>query len=309
MGLMVLSVQTFAAETDQFTKRNAPLEDSAPLLNSKANKAIASSLKNLNNENAGCNEKLLYKELRKYFANHLSGRFVIDLIENDEIPKIQIDLNDSVFQDWQPWDGLGLGLILKRKSDVVMSPEVNIGGHKVGTDKFEHMFGQGFKYFTVNYLEGKGVRKAVSGGTFRERYMLGGAKLNNGLFSFGDLSANFNGMRFWNHMLQLRDDVLGADHNIGPYIACQNNEWKQVKDLDLTNYIDESMDEGINCSQFPTKKTAAKYKARVKASGLNCPVEPDKLQDMVVKYRHMSKWIINTEGNGVIEYADRFKSL
>lgn len=300
--ISVPAAPSFGAEVDQFTRRNEPLEDSAEMVNKKANDSVQSALRTLNQKGSGCEEETLYPELRKYFANHMKGIFIIDLLEDKTLPKRVIDLNNTVFQDWRMFDGLGLGLVLRRKSDVVMSPIIRLGDHMIGTDKLEHMFGQGFSYFTTNYLKGKGPIKAVKGGALREKLVLGGGRISNGVFSYADLSANFNGMRFWNHMLQLREDILGPEHNVGPYIACENNKWVQVKKIDFSYYADASMDEGINCSQFPRKKTAEKYIKRVKADGLTCPVDRSSLEDMIVKYKQMSKWIINTHGNGVVNY-------
>jgi hypothetical protein len=306
---LITSTASFGAETDQFTRREEPLEDVAGIITTKANLAIKTSLKNLNSEQKGCQEKDLYKELRKHFANHIKGLLVIDILENDSIAKRNIELNESVFSQWKPWDGIGLGLFLKYKSDVVMSPVLNIGGSLVGTDKLEHMFGQGFHYFKDYYQKDKTVFASIRAGTFREKYVLGGTRLGNGIFSYGDLSANFNGMRFWNHMLQKEPDILGEEHNIGPYIACEKNQWVQVKQMDFDYYIDDSMDESINCSKFATKATARKYLRSVKASGHSCPVDPVKRDEMIEKYKHMSKWIINKGGVEVVRYKKEFKNL
>jgi hypothetical protein len=306
---LMSSTISFGAETDQFTRREEPLADSAEMINTKANEAIKTSLKNLNKEQKGCLETDLYKELRKHFANHTKGLLVIDILKNESIPKRNIELNESVFSQWKPWDGIGLGLILKYKSDVVMSPVLNIGGSLIGTDKLEHMFGQGFHYFKDYYQKDKTIADSVRAGAFREKYVLGGTRIGNGIFSYGDLSANFNGMRFWNHMLQLNPDVLGEEHNIGPYIACEKGQWVQVKKMDFTYYIDDSMDEATNCSKFATKAAAKKYLLSVKASGHSCPMDPAKRDELVAKYKHMAKWIINKRGIEVVRYKKDFKNL
>lgn len=201
-----------------------------------------------------------------------------------------------------------MGFTLFASKGITMSGVMRVGDQTIGTDKLEHMFGQGFNYFTKNYLKGKGEIKAVKGGIFGEKFFLGGNKIGNGVFSYGDLGANFNGMRFWNHVLQKRDDVLGVDHNIGPYIACENNKWVQVKELDFTDYIDDSMDESINCAKFPTEKTAQRFKDRLTKMGMVCPMDTGRRDAMVVKYRQMAKWIINTDGPGKLKYTGEFKN-
>lgn len=311
LSLLLLAIATrsaMSAETDTFSFRNDPLADSSEIINIRANQYLDESLKTLNAQGIGCHEEELYKELRKYFNNHTKGRLSIEIIKDANIPKRIIHLNESVYRTWTPWDGLGMGLTLAKKSGLTVSPVIRFGNELIGTDKFEHFFGQGFYYFSDNYLERKGTIKATKVGAFKEKTILGGNKIGNGVFSYGDLSANFNGMRFWNHLLQLRDDVLGPEHNVGPYIRCENQLWVQVKKLDLLDYIDASMDEAINCSKYPGKDTAVKFVKEVKALGMNCPLDPAKLDELAVKYGKMAKWIINEEGPGAVRYFGEFKN-
>jgi hypothetical protein len=147
----------------------------------------------------------------------------------------------------------------------------------------------------------------VKKGIFGEKFFLGGQKIGNGVFSYGDLSANFNGMRFWNHMLQKRNDVLGVDYNIGPYVSCVNDKWVKEKELDFRNYVDESMNESINCSKYPSDNTLRKFKNRLKIMGVTCPMDQQKLDDVHTKYRQMAKWIINMDGPGEVKYFREFK--
>ena len=307
-SLLLLQLSATAAEVDQFTRKDEFLGDSADLLNIKANIAIKNSIKAANLKGDGCNEKELYKELREYFANHLSGKLVIDILTDPNIPKRKITLKESIYRDWSVWDGLGLGLKSVAKKGDTMTDIIRVGENEVGADKLEHMFGQGFKYFKDNYLKENGEITAVKKGVFREKFLLGGQIIGNGVFSYGDLSANFNGMRFWNHMLLLREDVLGKDFNIGPYITCENNKWVKAEDLDFKNYFDDSMNESINCSKYPSGSTVRKFKNRLKRMGTSCPIDQQRLDDVIVKYRDMAKWIINPDGPGEVKYFREFKN-
>jgi hypothetical protein len=303
---VAFSALVIGAETDQFSRRNEILKDSAALLNAKANKAITVSIERTNLKGQSCNEVALYKELREFFNNHVQGELTKDVLTDVNIEKRALEFEESVYRDWTPWDGAGMGISFLSKS--TMSGVMRVGEQTIGTDKLEHMFGQGFQYFKRNYLSGKGEIKAVKNGIAKEKIYLGGSKLGNGVFSYGDLSANFNGMRMWNHMLQLHDDVLGKDHNIGPYIECVNDKWTQIKEIDFTNYIDDSMDESINCSKFPTQHTADKFEDRLRIMGLTCPVDRSRLLNMKAKYRQMSRWIINLDGPGKFKYFSEFRN-
>lgn len=304
LGQLAVSMAVYGAEPDQFTRRDEYLADSAPLLNLKANEAILESIKLANKNDSSCNEMHLYKKLRKYFGNELTGKLVKDVVKNPDFSKRIIRKENSVYRDWNAWDGMGMGIPLLTSK--TMSGVIRIGDQTIGTDKLEHMFGQGFMYFKKNYIRNKGVVSAIKGGILREKIILGGFKLGNGVFSYADLAANFNGMRLWNHMLQLRNDVLGEEHNLGPYIACESSKWVQVKEIDFTNYVDDSMDEAINCSKFPSQHTADKFEDRLRIMGMTCPLERDRLKGVRVKYGRLARWIINRDGTAKVKYTNEF---
>lgn len=307
LGLLLLSKTLFAAETDTFTDRYLPLNDTVESLNSMANEAVVTSIEKTNAAGKGCIETDLYKELRKFFGNHTNSTLVEDYSKGVASDLRHIALEDSVYRHWSAWDGMGMGFGPARKSGLTMSPVIRIGQQLIGTDKLEHMYGQGFRYFERNYLDGKGPVTAMKFGVGFEKTILGGNKLGNGVFSYGDLSANFNGMRFWNHMLLLREDILGPEHAQGPYITCKDNRWEQSNLIDFRNYIDDSMDEAINCSKFPSQKTADKFTATLKKMGMACPLDRERLTNMQKKYGKISQWIINGKGTGAVSYTREFK--
>ena len=292
-----------AAEVDQYTTRHLELADASEHINQEANLHVRNALSHI--EEQGCNEEALYTELRKAFANHKTGKLTIHMLHADNFPRSNIALRESVYADWTRWDGYLLGRPAAANSPLALGPLVNIDGQRVGTDKFEHMFGRGFAYFKSHYLRGKSLKRVLKFGIFMEKTTLGGNKLATGVFSYADLAANFNGMRFWNHILQLRPDVLGDDH--GPYISCIDGKYKQVKEIDFKHYVDESMDESINCSKFATKRTMRKFVSRVEALGYSCPMSVDKLEEMRQKYGKISHWIINEDGPDDVSYYSEFR--
>ncbi len=294
-----------AAEVDQFTLRHEKLEDASTIINLLANRNVKRVLKEMHANQIGCDEKELYENLRTVFANHSHGELTISVIDNPAIPKLLTPFEKSIYKDWRFWDGFVMGSPFFKKSGLTISPLIRMGDVIVGTDKFEHMFGRGFQYFTNFYLKNKNLETAVKRGVFDEKLIFGGNKIATGVFSYGDLSANFNGMRFWNHMLQLRPDVLGDSR--GPYIACENNHYRLVKEIDFRSYMDESMDEGINCAKFPSHKTAMKYKRQVEKLGMTCPMDLSSSEKMIQKYGPFSKWIINSKGFEEIDYNGEFE--
>lgn len=315
----LLSFNVLAAEVDQFTRRNDPLSDSSQLLNLKANQFVKEAIEKLNKDAIDCQsleaEKKLYKELRKYFANHTKGQLTIYALKSDDIQKRKLKIQDSIFQDWTIFDGYLLGKPSANNSDLALGPLIRMNDVVVGTDKLEHLFGRGFSYFNNYYLKNKSLKRTLNSGVFGEKTIYGGNKLATGVFSYADLSANFNGMRFWNHILQKREDVMGD--NFGPYITCGNgSKWEQVKDIDFTHYFDASHDEAINCSKFPTKKTAKKYAKVVQQLGsekthyvgiAGCPIDPNSLEAMKQKYGKFAKYILNlSDSDRELSYFNEF---
>lgn len=321
LSLLILSGSLNAAEVDSFTRRFEHFEDISPIVNSKANAVIENAVKNLSSIE-DCStvkaEKTLYKELRKSFANHTKGKFIIDLLHNEAVFKKITPLKESVYGKWKPLDGYRLGGSGAPDREFPLSPLVKVGERLIGIDKLEHMFGMGMIYFKNYYLKEKKLKRVLKQGIFGEKYILGGQFLATGVFSFGDLSANFNGMRFWNHMLQRRDDVLGVEHNKGPYILCQDKKFVVNKSnpLDFRYYVDASLDESINCPKFARKSAVKKFNKALEERGVTCPMSKADLDEILNKYsvitpgdrkeRPLSHWIINDELVEDVSYFNEF---
>lgn len=322
----IFSTQVFSAEADHYTYANSPLEDAADIVNKTANMYLNRALEKLNSESrcdlsVKAKEEALYKELQKYFANHNHGQLVKDILTGEPFPTRVIPKTESIYGQWQARDGFLLGRKGAEKSQLGLMPLMKIGSINIGVDKLEHMFGMGFHYYKSHYLKQQALYKVLNGGVFREKTTLGGNPIATGVFSYGDLSANFNGMRFWNHILQKHDDILGAAYNRGPYVQCENGSWKTTeKVIDFKYYVDESMDESINCRKLATKGGFEQSKQEMINRGLDpnaCPANTELLQQMLTKYnlkimddpkgRSISNWIINQNGLGMVKYFGEIK--
>lgn len=290
----LLSFNIHSSEIDSFSHRYEPLADSADQVNLIANgfldKALAKS--------SSCSEKKFYKEMRKYFKNHLSGKVTNAILNNEEIDKRYFHLKDSIYKDFKWWNSFVL-VVVGRLYKEAHGAVLNYNGHLIGSDKFEHLFGRGFLYFKRHHLKEKKLEKVLKYGRWQEKWTLGSK--TTGIFSFADQAANFNGMRFWNHLLQKRDDHLGVNH--GPLIVCENNRFKKIKDLDFRPFIDDSMDEGLNCSKFLTKKQARNVKRRIKelevdGQDYSCPVNSQSPTILTEKYGYkLAPFLFNFEGH------------
>jgi len=289
-------------EVDNFTRRTEFLKDSTLKLNEITNQFIKNRIKKINEKNHRCKEESLYHGLKKDFNILLKGSpFILALEKAQGIFKLKTNVRDSVYRDWNLMDSpaiRGLNLVIQS----VFGEVIKVNGVRLGVDKFEHFFGYGYYYFNLHYLGKKEVKKALKFGLFMEYFNLGAYK--TGVMSYGDLAANFNGMRFWNHILAKRKDIL--NQNLGPYVKCRKGEWIVNKRVDWGQYVDESFDEAINCSRFKKGVMAKSVRERVrevnyKDGELNtCPLAPNKLKEMLKKYSHFSPYILNERGHGEI---------
>jgi hypothetical protein len=322
IALVSIISSAYSAEVDSFTRRNEHFEDMAPLINDYANKALKSSVEVINSQYSDCNEekaeKKLYLQLRTHFANHTKGKLVKYLLHSDDVFKKITPLRESVYGHWALFDGMRLGSSSAHKREFPISPLIKVGDHLIGIDKLEHMFGMGRRYFMNYYWKGKSLKKVFKRGIAGEKFILGGQMFATGVFSFGDLGANFNGMRFWNHMLLKNDDVLGSEYNQGPYIKCIDKKFvvNTEAPLDFTYYVDESMDESINCPKFARKTAVKKFNKAIADLGMTCPRVKEDLEKAKKKYsaltpedkkkRPISHWILNTDKVEDVSYWNEF---
>lgn len=322
MMASVFSLGVMAAEADHFTTRDTLLPDMGDIVNTKANEYLSQALGDLNKvgpcDESVKSEKVLYAELTKYFSNHFKGALVRDMLYSDEVTKLVTPVQESIYREWDATSGFLLGRRNSGDATLAIYPIIRIGDQNVGIDKFEHMFGMGQLYFFAHYVDGKNLDDVLRTGILKEKFLLGGNMMETGVFAYGDLAANFNGMRFWNHMLQKRDDVLGKDYNVGPYVSCQAGKWVKNEEhpIDFKNYMDASMDESINCSRFATRSGLEKFQKSLVRLGViksqdesACPLKPERLDEMKAKYnvsidgnksgKTIASFMINKNGSDV----------
>ncbi len=288
----------FAAEVDSFTYRNIPLQDSLELANTKTNEYLSLAVKEANEREHHCEEKVLYKRMRKYFNNQYQGELGEYLVKAPGFDKHTMTIEESIYADFKWYQSVVQGFFGRVFEDPTAAT-IKINGVMMGTDKFEHFLGSGFRYFESHHVKGQALKEALAIGERAETGVLGA--ITTGVMSYGDLAANFNGMRFWNHVLQKRDDVLGE--NIGPYVSCDQGRFKVEKEISWASYVDHSFDESVNCSAFTSEKMLLSVKERLRTleaeydMSLECPVLPNALQNVKEKYQKVAPSIINDQGH------------
>lgn len=286
---LALSMGASASEIDSYTLRYEPLEDARLIINQRANDYLRDAIVRVNQKSV-CKKDDLYTEIRKDFNIILrKGNFINEIVSSAVIPKHQIARSESIFKYHKITDGYLLARPAADMDGIGIGTTMNFDGHYIGSDKFEHMFGQGYHYFKRFYYKGFTLKRVLYVGMANERLHLGGNPIATGVYTPADLVANFQGMRFWNDLLVEGPDLL--NENLGPYITCVDNQWKLVKEVDFRNYIDAGFDEAYNCAMVVTKngyqgvkRALSELSAKDPQNQYVCPLDVNEIKNVRRKY-------------------------
>ncbi len=295
---------SFSGESDNFHSFQYDIHERNGEISELAQKHLEAAIE-VANRSSGCNQEALYESLRTKFANHTKGEFINDLLDNYPSYLQNTPLDESIYYNWKYSDGMALGLKKKKRGDLALSPLVKINEQIIGTDKLEHMFGMGYHYFKNYYHKNISINKVLIVGSGFEKFFLGGSFYATGIFSYGDLGANFNGMRFWNNILGKKPDILSNQKEIEPYVLCINQRWHSNPEssIDFSSYVDETMDESINCSKFARMRAADKIAYNVKELKKKthlsyCQENTEIFKKLSQKYKahNINQFILNYDG-------------
>ena len=307
----------FAAEIDSVTPRKLKLDNSLAIINTIFNQRIQEAIQKANaqqdyiediEQDEFCDEEVLYTELRKAIFQSFTASWGIKGYDLDKQLRsllarqsYSLSLNDSIYRDIDYLEGFSLNI--KELSDVV-----NINGHLVGLDKIGHFFAEGWQYFELIQYDDYSIDQALEWGKQQEAGKFG--YTTTGIFSFADLVANFNGWRFWNKVLLKEDDPLkGAIANFlsKPYITCEIQiitsiktrkivkAWEYNTRFDLSDYVDGTWDEGINCNSYEDPIIEEKVTLRIKNVNpdFTCPLIADYCLESQNKYGYYAKHVLH----------------
>lgn len=241
---MALAGQVSGLETDQFSAWGRPLEDATAAINAKYNLEIARALEDLQasgRPHASCNKVV------RAVKSRLKG----ELFQPIELWAVQSPLVDqapppgaaahaytahSVYRRHGPLD-LGTWMPL--------SPTIEVGGFRFGTDKLAHMVASGWRYrnrYLRHVKAGKSKQEAIDAairwGILEERSIMG--NLGDGVFSHSDLEADYEGMLFYLSLCQGPDPILVDD----------GSGWRFRRPFDMRDYVGPEWDESYEISTY-----------------------------------------------------------
>ncbi len=246
-----------ALETDNFTLRNQPTRESIALIDDFMQQAIQKAARKGTDLYGRCNPDHVYRSLLKSVAGYPSTGISRWVSRNSAIQKQNVSVHESVYGGKAPISGV-MGVLV---------PSIRLNGQFVGMDKLSHFTRQGWDYFQNSGRSIAGFPKAFHAGLMKEKSLFG--KTTTGVFSWGDMAANYYGFHFWNRILSTES----------PYLRCVKDkrgrgEHYEVQPYGFTfkDYVNESWDEALNCSDLvpSLNKTVRRNLSKL---NMTCPVE------------------------------------
>lgn len=260
IAVLALSTTAFlyAAEVDHFSQPELDtLTDSRNALNAEVAQRIERALVRANRNEphlkprkvqrvparSRCNVDRLYDSFRVLLARPLVGQVESYAEQSPDIERLSTLFQDSVYHEFT-WPHSPSLVLSERVASVV-----RVGDDYVGTDKFGHFFTEGYSYFEETEQMHGSLKNALLFGEWTESVYFGAE--TTGVYSFADLVANFQGLRFWNRILSEHPDPL-TESPLAPYVLCENERWVIGDAFDWLDYVDPAWNESVNCSMLRT---------------------------------------------------------
>lgn len=239
---IVLAGAVWAAEADQFLTWDLELRDSAPALNRYLNENLQVCLDRVNKRTRPVTDpRELTETVYLFFFQGLhSSRVRAFLHYSDDIDRYPpLEVSSREYQRRSILRGFAFPYILP------MARTIRIGDVYLSVDKISHFFGFGRRYYQrycrhrdEGMSDEEAMERVVKWGIHNEESMVG--KLVDGIFSHGDMEANFSGF------LMARD-LCGGDN---PNIVYAEGEWRIARPVDIGKYVTPGFDESYNTSHY-----------------------------------------------------------
>lgn len=230
------------SETDQFMTWNVEIRDSTQLLNDYLNKAAQEYVEKRNRSNVKFSDPNamaanFYLYLFEGLQSSRLRKHIWDTPAIDRYPSG--DTNFWTFQRSSIYRGLSFPYVMP------MARTIRIGDIYLGIDKICHFFGFGRRYFqryvrlrAAGMEDEKAIDTVIKNGLDQESSLVGG--LVDGVFSRGDLEANFQGF------MMLRD-LTSAEN---PLFVREGKTWKVNRTIDYSKFVTPAFDESYNISYY-----------------------------------------------------------
>ncbi|MCW8469989.1 hypothetical protein OQJ19_04865 [Fluoribacter gormanii] len=257
--------ETQAEETDQFTLPPGELQDIGPAASYRLYEVLEKAIARTNTE---IQMLLPRAQKSRYSASRLAARrkgvYIADLVYKNTGPgfprwlrRLPKDSNPMLYKEVWPWRTVYWLVFSQSPLFVIgLAPTINMYGYYFGTDKLGHFFMMGHTYYKIySYFlnHGKSAEQAhaaiVTYGQILEQTYLG--TLINGVYSNGDLAANYAGWKFY---MNLTHSVKIGKQTLPPILVLNGDKWEFSKHVTKYNllkpYISDNLNEAFNPCRY-----------------------------------------------------------
>lgn len=231
-----------AGETDQYLTWDTTLSDSSGALNAYLDEEIQRFVDKSNRRTRHPErvEDLTIELYRHLFEGLHSSRIRNWLKTSSQVERYPSD-------DLSDWEYQRMSIFRKPAFPFVlpMAQTIRVGEVYLGIDKIGHMFGFGRRYFqryqralAAGDHHEEAVERVLKWGIQHEYSLVG--KLVDGIFSHGDMEANYQGFRL----------ALAFSSGESPLFYREGQEWRYRGGLDIRDYVTPEMDESYNPNDY-----------------------------------------------------------
>jgi len=235
MGLaLCLAPQLCGAyETDQFSNRLNPIEDSTGILDQRVNQTIEELVGNW--KGARSEKKVVNAIYHDIGGHHWVDKIEKYAMKSGQVERLQPDRYDSIYRGHPIWATRVAALF-------GVGPTIKINNILIGSDKLGHFLSQGRKFWRryQRYLD---ESKAAEHSAYTERALFG--QLTTGVYSNADLVANYEGYRFYRSLFD--DGIIPGKPAI---LAWQDDHWVIQRPFTWADHVNEFWDEALNVNHF-----------------------------------------------------------
>jgi hypothetical protein len=222
-----------AYETDQFSNRLVPIEDSTELLDQQVNKTIEEIAGNWKGERND------WKFVTAIYHS-LGGHHWVDKIErwamkSPDVERLQTSRRESIYQGHPIW-------ATRVAAIFGVGPTIRVNHQLIGSDKLGHFFSQGRKFYR-RYLQSLDEARAAEHSAYTERAIFG--QMTTGVYSNADLVANFEGYLFYRSLFD--DEIVNGKPAI---LAWEKEQWVVQRSFTWADHVNEYWDEALNVNHF-----------------------------------------------------------
>jgi len=221
-----------AYETDQFSNRLRPLQDSTEVLDQRVNESIAQA--------AAASDRQSEHQVVDAIYHDIGGHHWVDRIErwamqSDDVDRNTPDRYDSIYQGHPLWATRVAALF-------GVGPTIKVNQTLIGSDKLGHFLSQGRKFWRryQRYLD---ESLAAEHSAYTERALFG--QMTTGVYSNADLVANYEGYRFYRSLFE--DDIIPGKPAI---LAWETDHWVVQRPFTWADHVNAYWDEALNVNHF-----------------------------------------------------------